>query len=118
MAGSGDEADAVKPRGRARSRAKARPVPKSAKHPQRTRLDRAKLFMNGRSQAVRLPREFRFRGKEVSIRREGEAVILEPLDGRRWPRGYWERLAELSQDFPADFDLAQDPVPPPIEPAR
>ena len=40
----------------------------------------AKLFMHGRSQAVRLPKEFRFRGKEVRIRREGDRVILEPIE--------------------------------------
>ncbi len=39
----------------------------------------AKLFWTGRSQAVRLPKEFRFEGKEVHIRRLGEAVILEPV---------------------------------------
>ena len=39
----------------------------------------AKLFMSGRSQAVRLPKEFRFEGKEVRIRREGGQVILEPV---------------------------------------
>ena len=39
----------------------------------------AKLFMSGRSQAVRLPKEFRFEGKEVRIRREGRQVILEPV---------------------------------------
>ena len=38
----------------------------------------AKLFMHGGSQAVRLPKAFRFVGKEVRIRREGDAVILEP----------------------------------------
>jgi antitoxin VapB len=37
---------------------------------------RAKLFRNGRSQAVRLPKGFRFEGDEVEIRREGDAVIL------------------------------------------
>ncbi len=36
----------------------------------------AKLFMNGRSQAVRLPKEFRFEGDEVCIKRVGSAVIL------------------------------------------
>jgi antitoxin VapB len=36
----------------------------------------AKLFQNGRSQAVRLPKEFRFKGKEVYIHREGSRVIL------------------------------------------
>jgi antitoxin VapB len=38
----------------------------------------AKLFWSGRSQAVRLPKDFRFEGKEVRIRRHGNAVILEP----------------------------------------
>jgi virulence-associated protein VagC len=55
----------------------------------------AKLFRNGRSQAVRLPKEYRFRGNEVRIRREGEAVILEPMQGQAWPRGYWDRLREM-----------------------
>jgi antitoxin VapB len=60
---------------------------------------RAKVFRNGRSQAVRLPKDFRFAGDEVSIRRDGDAVILEPIKRRSWPRGYWERLAELRLDF-------------------
>jgi antitoxin VapB len=46
----------------------------------------AKLFMNGRSQAVRLPREFRFDGDEVRIRRVGRGVLLEPMafDVEQW----------------------------------
>jgi len=39
----------------------------------------AKLFLNGRSQAVRLPREFRFDGNEVRIRQVGNGVLLEPI---------------------------------------
>jgi antitoxin VapB len=39
----------------------------------------AKLFKSGRSQAVRLPKEFRFEGKEVRIRRMGNGVLLEPM---------------------------------------
>ncbi len=39
----------------------------------------AKLFRNGNSQAVRLPQEFRFKGDEVRIRKEGDAVVLEPM---------------------------------------
>lgn len=39
----------------------------------------AKVFWSGRSQAVRLPKEFRFEGDEVRIRRRGNAVILEPV---------------------------------------
>jgi antitoxin VapB len=42
-------------------------------------MDTAKLFWTGRSQAVRLPKEFRFEGGEVRIRRQGDAVILEPV---------------------------------------
>ena len=40
---------------------------------------RAKLFRNGGSQAVRLPKEFQFEGMEVRIRREGQKVVLEPV---------------------------------------
>jgi len=39
----------------------------------------ARLFRNGRSQAVRLPQEFRFRGDRVRIRRMGRGVLLEPI---------------------------------------
>jgi antitoxin VapB len=46
----------------------------------------AKLFRNGRSQAVRLPQEFRFEGNEVRVRKTNEGVLLEPLivDTRKW----------------------------------
>ena len=40
----------------------------------------AKLFQHGRSQAVRLPKEFRLPGKEVRVRRIGRSVLLEPMD--------------------------------------
>jgi antitoxin VapB len=43
-------------------------------------MPNAKLFKTGRSQAVRLPKEFRFKGKEVRIRRLGQGVLLEPID--------------------------------------
>ncbi len=39
---------------------------------------KAKIFWSGRSQAVRLPKEFRFDATEVNIRREGNTVVLEP----------------------------------------
>lgn len=46
----------------------------------------AKLFRNGRSQAVRLPREFRFKGDRVRIRRVPEGVLLQPViaDTEEW----------------------------------
>jgi virulence-associated protein VagC len=59
----------------------------------------AKLFRNGRSQAVRLPKEFRFEGDAVSIRREGKRVILEPLTRQRWPRGYWKSWGRHSMNL-------------------
>ncbi len=42
-------------------------------------MNTAKVFWSGRSQAVRLPKEFRFDTKEVRIRRHGNSVILEPI---------------------------------------
>jgi antitoxin VapB len=52
---------------------------------------RAKVFWSGRSQAVRLPKEFRFRTETVIIRQEGDTLILEPAD--EWPEGYVESFA-------------------------
>ncbi|MFZ5780882.1 MAG: antitoxin [Pseudomonadota bacterium] len=42
-------------------------------------MDTAKVFWSGRSQAVRLPKEYRVAGDEVRIRRHGAAIVLEPL---------------------------------------
>lgn len=44
-----------------------------------TEIARAKLFMHGRSQAVRLPKEFRMPGTEVTVFRDGENVVLKPV---------------------------------------
>ena len=74
-----------------------------------SRDDTAALFMTGGSQAVRLPKEYRFEGSAVRIRREGPAVILEPLERASWPPGYWERLASLSS-LPDDFTVPE-PLP-------
>jgi antitoxin VapB len=49
----------------------------------------AKLFKNGRSQAIRLPKEFRFKGTEVKIRKDGEKIIIEPIEKSQWPDGFW-----------------------------
>ncbi|MBA4369268.1 MAG: hypothetical protein C0403_16705 [Desulfobacterium sp.] len=50
----------------------------------------ARLFKNGRSQAVRLPKEFRFDGDKVKIWKEGKRVVLEPLDRTEWPERFWK----------------------------
>lgn len=42
-------------------------------------MDTAKIFKTGRSQAVRLPRRYRFSGSEVAIHKEGDRVILSPI---------------------------------------
>ena len=58
-----------------------------------------KLFKNGRSQAVRLPKEFRFEGvKEVSIRRHGKGVVLEPVEEFSWS-GWWKSWQALGDEF-------------------
>ncbi len=66
---------------------------------------RAKVFWTGRSQAVRLPRAFRFEGSEVTIRREGNAVVLEPIARRAWPAGWLASFA-----LPSFPDV--EPLPP------
>jgi antitoxin VapB len=63
----------------------------------------AKLFMHGRSQAVRLPKEFRMPGTEVSVRRDGDRIVLEPMVPPPFDVKAW--LARLDsyrdQPFPA-----------------
>ena len=60
---------------------------------------KAKLFMNGRSQAVRLPKEFRFEGSEVKVRRDGDAIILEPVTKREWPTGFFSAIRVDDDSF-------------------
>jgi antitoxin VapB len=62
-----------------------------------TKRKTASVFWTGRSQAVRLPKEFRFDTDTVLVHREGNAVILEPA--REWPAGYVESFAGVPADF-------------------
>lgn len=62
-----------------------------------TKRRTASVFWTGRSQAVRLPKEFRFEGETVLVHREGSAVILEPV--HEWPAGYAESFAGVPDDF-------------------
>ena len=56
----------------------------------------AKVFTTGRSQAVRLPKEFRFSTQEVYIERKGDAVILRPkLDKDAW----WDEMEKILASF-------------------
>jgi antitoxin VapB len=60
---------------------------------------RAKLFQNGGSQAVRLPKACRFVAqREVLVRREGRRVILEPAD--EWSAEFRRILGSVSEDIP------------------
>jgi antitoxin VapB len=65
-------------------------------------MARAKIFKHGGSQAVRLPKEFRFEVDEVDIRREGDAVIIEaPKRKKRTPEewaAFWAEIDALRGD--------------------
>lgn len=71
-------------------------------------MDKARVFWSGRSQAVRLPKEYRFDGGEVRIRRHGDAVILEPI-ATDW--SWLDAIAgRMSEDFLPD-GREQPPMP-------
>jgi antitoxin VapB len=60
----------------------------------------AKIFTTGRSQAVRLPKAFRFEGSEVLVERQGDAVILRPkLDKETWAQQIVSAVAAFDRDF-------------------
>ena len=69
-------------------------------------MKRAKLFRNGQSQAVRLPKEFRFEGHEVHIQRIGNAVVLLPVDAP-WQTQF-DSLAYFTDDFAAELSSDVD----------
>lgn len=60
----------------------------------------AKIFENGRSQAVRLPRECRFSGEEVAVNKIGDIVMLMPKENK-WS-GFLNSLNLFSEDFMSD----------------
>jgi antitoxin VapB len=72
----------------------------------------AKLFKHGRSQAVRLPKEFRMPGKEVRVRRIGRAVLLEPVGIPFDVKSWFAKLDEY-RDEPFMPDGRQQPLNPP-----
>ncbi|HCE46805.1 MAG TPA: AbrB/MazE/SpoVT family DNA-binding domain-containing protein [Lentisphaeria bacterium] len=60
-------------------------------------METATIFKNGGSQAIRLPRGFRFSGKKVYVRHFGGGVLLMP-DAKRWS-SLFESLSEFTDDF-------------------
>lgn len=71
----------------------------------------AKLFRNGRSQAVRIPREFEFPGKDVVIRKQGNKLIIEPVKKKKNSLAEWlATLEPIDEEWPEIQDLPADPV--------
>ena len=60
-------------------------------------METAKLFQNGQSQAVRLPKKYRFEGEKVIIKRMGNAVVLLPCEDS------WDTLFDSLEQFSDDF---------------
>ena len=65
-------------------------------------MQTAKLFANGKSQAVRLPKEFRFEGNEVVVKRLGNAVLLFPA------RYNAKELKNILDSLDPDFQIERD----------
>lgn len=65
-------------------------------------MEKAKLFKNGSSQAVRLPKEFRFTGSEVYIRKIGDMVVLIPR------KSVWADWLSNLSDFSDDFMIERN----------
>jgi antitoxin VapB len=76
----------------------------------------AKLFKHGRSQAVRLPKEFRLPGTEVRVRRVGRGVLLEPVE--RDIKDIKAIFAEIDRLGGANFLPEGRPQQPPMPPQR
>ncbi|MBP9561024.1 MAG: antitoxin [Syntrophorhabdaceae bacterium] len=65
-------------------------------------MDKAKIFKNGQSQAVRLPKEYRFEGNQVYIKKIGNLVILIPHEK------FWESFVDGLNKFTEDFMNARE----------
>ena len=65
-------------------------------------METAKLFINGRNQAVRLPKAFRFDGDEVFIKRVGNAVVLLPV------KQPWKTLIDSLDQFEPGFRIKRN----------
>lgn len=69
----------------------------------------ARVFRSGNSQAVRLPKEFRFPSgtDEVAVHRQGDRIILEPIERAQWPEEFWQAFAGMSEDFERPPQVSQ-----------
>jgi antitoxin VapB len=69
-------------------------------------MDTAKIFKNGKSQAIRLPKEYRFQGSKVYVKQVGNAVVLIP------EQDSWQTLIESLAQFSDDFMVERQQPPP------
>lgn len=72
---------------------------KGTYHAGRIKMEVAKIFQTGRSQAVRLPKAFRFNGNEVAIKSFGRGVLLLPIENP------WDIMLEAIDEFEPGFKL-------------
>ena len=74
-------------------------------------MDTAKLFLSGRSQTVRLPKQYRFTGNEVAVKHFGNGVLPLPIDD------HWQMLEAGLEAFDPGFVLSRDQPEPQIRDA-
>jgi antitoxin VapB len=67
-----------------------------------------KVFKSGNSQAVRIPKAFRFNSTEVHIERRGNEIVL--TEARRKPTAFGRRFVKLMQQLPEDFIVALEEI--------
>jgi virulence-associated protein VagC len=72
-------------------------------------MPNVKIFWSGNSQAVRLPKGFRFAPgtDEVSIRRVGESLVLEPIPRQEWPQDFWRAFDGIPEGFERPTQVRQ-----------
>jgi antitoxin VapB len=63
----------------------------------------ARVFLSGRSQAIRLPKDFRVDERALLISRRGKKLVLEPrtdsVDDKGWPKSFWKLFGALPENF-------------------
>jgi antitoxin VapB len=94
--------------GRRMTRAVKKQGSQSRKTASRPAVAEAKVFMTGRSQAVRLPKEYRVTGNSVYVKRLGNSIVLTPKPGDRWA-GLFAALDEFPRDFALERRQDQPP---------
>ena len=70
----------------------------------------AKIFWSGNSQAIRLPKEFRFPSdtREVEIHREGGRIVVELVPVDEWPESFWRAFDGMPEDFERPAQVRQE----------